>query len=191
MPWLTDPNGNAAWVDEGAVPWWDMPQPATPQPAQPQMPDPAHLWQTLPPLDTNDWVSVTGRVKKEKKVVEKIDPSKLAECHNCGGLYDKDKMPYFNEGLKMRICASCLPRATTCGYCGDVKDTAAWNPLTPINRQCDGCGSPSSGLAVKQHRTFKPQSNVLKTRRDSLWPKKPQSQPSPWDSVPTPKSLSF
>jgi hypothetical protein len=143
-------------------------------------------------LNDTDWVSVaTGRSKKEKKAVEKIDPDKLAECHNCGGLYDRDKMPYFNEKLKMRICASCLPRATTCGYCGDVKDAAAWNPLVPMNRQCDGCGAPSSGLAVKQHRTFKPQSNVLKTRRDSLWPKKPQSQPSPWDSVPTPKSLSF
>jgi hypothetical protein len=180
MPWITDENtGQSYWVDEEVA---DVPQPG------PQM-----VWQTVPQIDPNAWVSagVTGRKLKEKKPVEKIDPDKLAECHNCGGLYDRDKMPYFNEKLKMRICASCLPRATTCGYCGDVKDTAAWNPLIPINRQCDGCGAPSSGLAVKQHRTFKPQSNVLKTRRDSLWPKKPQSQPNPWDSVPTPKSLSF
>lgn len=107
-----------------------------------------------------------------QRAAKKTTGDVAVPCFRCLGQYPPESMKWSGDvgGHKCHLCDGCFRILAQCGYCGGVSDVTKFNPHIPSTQNCTQCGTMGKQpLSAKQAKIWKPKSNLLKQRSESVW----------------------
>jgi len=90
-------------------------------------------------------------------------------CQTCGGTYPQAGMKQSAD--KVWLCGRCYPQRRKCDYCGWVVPEKKFMVKFYTHTYCEECGPKrKSKLNVKQQTTFEAKADVIRIRKEKVWP---------------------
>ena len=90
-------------------------------------------------------------------------------CQTCGGTYPADQMKQSAD--KVWLCPRCYPQRRKCDYCGWLVPEKKFMVKVFTHSYCEDCGPKrKSKLHVRQQTTFEPKADVIRIRKEKVWP---------------------
>jgi len=90
-------------------------------------------------------------------------------CQTCGGMCPQEGMKQSAD--KVWLCGRCYPQRRKCDYCAWVVPEKKFMVKLYTHTYCEECGPKrKSKLNVRQQTTFEPKADVIRIRKEKVWP---------------------